>query len=248
MEIENGYMIFGYMAMMLEDRDPWDPQVIYHHNRCKMDANGNWWVSKKSTPEAPNINHPLPGFDSNGNPVASEWWALWIDWEHPMAHLMAAVQSAVAAAENAQQQAEAAHDAAEAAGEVDVVQITGRVQDLEDALDSLTDNDIADLKTAVQSLQGLIGTDVDGTINKFNEIVAFMAGMGESDTLQGKLQNIANLLAQKQDTGDYATNSRVDDLESRVDAYCSPRFEGDILVFPAESVASFDDDVLVLTQ
>ena len=62
---ENGKIIFGYMAMMLEDRDPWDPQTVYHHNRCKMDEHGNWWVSKKSTQEAPNINHPFPGFDAN---------------------------------------------------------------------------------------------------------------------------------------------------------------------------------------
>ena len=247
MEIENGYMIFGYMAMMLEDNEPWNSQTIYHHNRCVRDTQGNWWVSKKSTQIAPNLNHPIPGFDQNGNAVASEWWALWIDWQHPMATLMAAVQQALAAAQDAQAQAAAAQAAAETASHVDVVDQGNRITALENALDSLTLGDIADMKSAISALQDLIGTDVDGTINKFNELVAFMAGMGESDTLQGKLQEIAALLAQKQPAGDYATNSRVDEVETKVGKYCSPRFEGDVLVFPAENLAHFEGDVLVLT-
>jgi hypothetical protein len=246
MEIENGRMIFGYMAMKLAG--PWDSQTVFHHNRAVYDAQGNWWVSKKSSQDAPNVNHPVPGFDANGDPVASEWWALWIDWQHPMARVLAAVQAALDAAANAQQQAEAARQAAVTASQVDVVLLGNRVQDLEDALDSLTDNDIADLKSAVQALQGLVGSDIDGTINKFNEIVAFLAGMGQSDTLQGKLQEFSNLLAQKQPAGDYATNSRVNGLEAMVGRYCSPCFVGDVLTFPAESSASFSDDVLVLTQ
>ena len=245
-EIDNGRMIFGYMAMKLAG--PWDSQTVFHHNRAVYDEHGNWWVSKKSSQDAPNVNHPVPGFDANGDPVTSEWWALWIDWQHPMARVLAAVQSALDAAAAAQQQAAAAQQAAETAGQVDVVVLSNRVQDLEDALDSLTDNDVADLKSAVQALQGLVGADVDGTVNKFNEIVAFLAGMGQSDTLQGKLQEFSNLLAQKQPAGDYATNGRVDEVEAKVGKYCSPRFEGDILVFPAESTAAFEDDVLVLTQ
>lgn len=244
---ENGKIIFGYMAMMLEDRDPWDPQTVYHHNRCKMDEHGNWWVSKKSTQEAPNINHPFPGFDANNQPIASEWWALWIDWQHPMATVTAAVQQALTAAQNAQTQAQAAQDAAETASHVDVVDQGNRIASLENALESLTEGDIADMKSAISALQGLIGTDVDGTINKFNEIVSFFAGMGESDSLQGKLQEIIQLIATKQAAGDYATNSRVDGLESRINRYVSPRFEGDTLVFPAESQAHFENDVLVLT-
>lgn len=248
MDIENGRIIFGYMAMMLEDRTPWDPQTIYHHNRCKMDENGNWWVSKKSTKDAPNINHPFPGFDQNGNPLPSEWWALWIDWQHPMAELMAAVNQALQAAHEASEQAASAQAAAESASQVDVSEHELRLGDLESAVQSLTDNDIAEINTAISSLQDLIGTDIDGTINKFNELVAFLAGMGESDTLEGKLQEIAAQLSQKQPAGDYATNTRVDRLESKVNRLVTPRFDGDILVFPAESTAYFDDDVLVLTQ
>lgn len=245
--IENGYMIFGYMAMMLEERTPWDPQTVYHQNRCKMDAEGNWWVSKKSTQDEPNVNHPFPGFDSQGEPVASEWWALWIDWQHPMAQLTAAANSAIEAAQAAQDQAAAARQAAEVAGQVDVVELSGRMQELESALTSLTDNDISQLQTAVGNLQGLIGADVDGVINKFNEFVAFLAGIGDDKTLNGIIADFTQQLAGKQPLGDYATNERVDEVEERVGRFCSPRFEGDTLVFPAENSAHFDGDTLVLT-
>ena len=152
MDIENGYMIFGYMAMMLEDRDPWDPQVVYHHNRCKMDDKGNWWVSKKSTKDAPNINHPFPGFGQNGDPLPSEWWALWIDWQHPMARLTEAMSQALAAAQEAHDQAAAAESAAEKASQVDVVDQGNRITALENQLDSLTEGDIAQMQTSIVSL------------------------------------------------------------------------------------------------
>lgn len=245
---ENGKIIFGYMAMMLEDRDPWNPNEIYHQNRCKMDEYGNWWVSKKSTQDAPNVNHPFPGFDANNQPIASEWWALWIDWQHPMAQLTAAMAQAVAAAEEAATQAAAAQEAAETASQVDVVTLDNRVTTLESALQTLTDEDIADMQTAIASLQSLIGEDVDGVINKFNEFVAFLHGIGDDQTLDGIIADFAAQLATKQPAGDYATNARVDEIEAKVGRYCSPRFESDALVFPAESEAHFDDDELILTQ
>lgn len=245
--IENGKIIFGYMAMMLEERTPWDSQTVYHQNRCKMDEHGNWWVSKKSTQDAPNINHPFPGFDANNQPIASEWWALWIDWQHPMAQLSAAMSQAIAAAESAEQQAAAARSAAEQASQVDVVELTGRVSSLENALQSLSEGDIANMQQAITSLQALIGADVDGNINKFNEIIRFLAGIGDTSTLEGLFQDVASQLAQKQPAGDYATNERVDELEAKVGRYCSPRFESDVLVFPAENDAHFENDVLVLT-
>ncbi len=212
-----------------------------------MDEHGNWWVSKKSTQEAPNINHPFPGFDADGKPLASEWWALWIDWQHPMAQLSAAMSQAVAAAESAEEKAAAAEAAAEHASHVDVVELTGRVSSLESALQSLTEDDIADMQQAITSLQALIGADVDGNINKFNEIIRFLAGIGDTSTLEGLFQDVASQLAKKQPAGDYATNSRVDELEAKVGRYCSPRFESDALVFPAGNDAHFENDVLVLT-
>lgn len=247
-KIENGKIIFGYMAMMLEDRDPWDPQTVYHHNRCKMDEHGNWWVSKKSTQEAPNINHPFPGFDANNQPIASEWWALWIDWQHPMAQLSAAMSQAVAAAESAEQQAAAARSAAEQASQVDVVELTGRVSSLESALQSLSEGDIADMQQAITSLQALIGADVDGNINKFNEIIRFLAGIGDTSTLEGLFQDVASQLAQKQPAGDYATNERVDELENKVDSVVSPKRMGTHLVFPSMSTAKVEGTHLILAE
>lgn len=245
---ENGKIIFGYMAMMLEDRDPWDPQTVYHHNRCKMDEHGNWWVSKKSTQEAPNINHPFPGFDADGKPLASEWWALWIDWQHPMAQLSAAASQALQAAQNASEGAAAARDAAEMASQVDVSEHERRLGELERTVRSLSEDDIAGINSAIANLQNLIGTDIDGTVNKFNEVVAFMAGMGESDTLEGKLQEIAALLAQKQPAGDYATNTRVNELENKVDSVVSPKRVGTHLVFPSMSTAKVEGTHLILAE
>jgi len=246
--IENGKIIFGYMAMMLEERTPWDSQTVYHQNRCKMDEHGNWWVSKKSTQDAPNINHPFPGFDANNQPIASEWWALWIDWQHPMARLTEAMSQALAAAQEAFNQAAAAESAAEKASQVDVVDQGNRIAALENQLASLTEGDIAQMQTAIASLQSLIGSDVDGTINKFNEMVEFFAGTGESDTLQGKLQEIITLIAKKQDAGDFATNTRVDELENKVDSVVSPKRVGTHLVFPSMSTAKVEGTHLILAE
>ncbi len=241
-------MIFGYMAMMLEDRTPWDPQTVYHRNRCKMDSHGNWWVSKKSTQDEPNVNHPFPGFDSQGDPVASEWWALWIDWQHPMAQLTDAAGSAIEAAQAAQDQAAAARQAAEEAGQVDVVELGRKVQTLETALTSLTDNEISQLQTAVDSLQGLIGADVDGVVNKFNEFVAFLAGIGDDKTLNGIIADFTSQLAGKQPVGDYATNERVDDLEEKVDSLVSPDMVVSHLTFPSRTTARMDGSHLILAE
>ncbi len=245
---ENGKIIFGYMAMMLEDRDPWDPQTVYHHNRCKMDEHGNWWVSKKSTQEAPNINHPFPGFDANNQPIASEWWALWIDWQHPMAQLSAAMSQAVAAAESAEEKAAAAEAAAEHASQIDVVTLTNRVSTLESALQSLTEDDIAEMQQAITNLQALIGADVDGVINKFNEFVAFLAGTSDLTTLQGIIADFTSQLAGKQPAGDYATNERVDNLEEKVDSLESPKMVGTHLTFPSRSTARMVGSHLILAE
>lgn len=246
MEIEGGKIIFGYMAMKLYGK--WNSQTVFHHNRCVSDDKGNWWVSKKSSQEAPNVNHPLPGFDEDGNPVESEWWALWIDWQHPMARVMAAVQAAIDAASNADAKAREAEEAAARANNADLSDHENRIAELEQSLQSLTEDDIAQMRSSIESLEALVGADVDGVINKFNELVAFMAGISDTSTLAGLLQEIASQLAQKQDSGDYATNQRVDELESKVGAYCSPRFVGKTLVFPAENAAHFEGKKLVLTQ
>ena len=248
MDVENGKLIFGYMAMMLEDREPWDPQVVYHRNRCKMDSHGNWWVSKKSSPDAPNLNHPFPGFDENGNPVPSEWWALWIDWQHPMATVMAAVQEAIDAAALAVEKAQAAEEAAEYANSANLSDHERRITELRASLDSLTENDIASLRSAVESLQDLIGANLDGVVNKFNEMVAFFAGMGEGDSLQAKLQELISLIASKQPAGDYATNGRVDELEDKVDSLVAPAMVGSHLTFPSRTAARMDGSHLILAE
>lgn len=235
------------MSMMFSST-VWNSQTIYLRNKAVKDDQGNWWVSLKSTQEAPNLNHPLPGFDEHGDPIASEWWRLWIDWEHPMARLLAAMQQAIESAENADDMAERAEQAAERAESVDVIDHDNRISALESAVGTITNDDLVAINQAISNLQALIGTDVDGTINKFNEMVAFFAGMGESDTLAGKIQELVTMIQSKQPAGDYATNTRVSALEQQITKYAVPRFEGDTLVFPSRSAAHFDGDDLVLTE
>lgn len=225
----------------------WSPQTTYLRNKAVKDEQGNWWVSLKSSVEEPNINHPLPGFNDEGDPVASEWWRLWIDWQHPMAQLLAAMGQAVESAENADAKADRAEAAAIRAEQVDVVGQENRIIALEEAVGNITDEDLVQIRGAIASLQSLIGENVDGIINKFNEIVTFLAGVEDTKTLAGILQDIATQLAGKQAAGDYATNDRVDEIETKMMKYAVPRFEGDSLVFPAENGAHFEDDELILT-
>lgn len=248
MEIENGHIIFGYLAIMLENDQPWDSQTVYHHNRAVPDAYRNWWISKKSTQEAPNINHPIPGFDANGDPVPSEWWALWIDWQHPMARLETAVADAITAAANAAEKAEEARQAAEAASGVDVSDHERRLLAIETALGNVTHGDIETLANKVNALEGLVNADVDGVINKFNEVVAAFAGIDDTDTIEAIVQRLSSAIAAKQDAGDYATNERVDTLEEKVDSLVSPKMVGTHLTFPSRTTARMDGSHLILAE
>lgn len=55
------------------------------------------------------------------------------------------------------------------------------------------------LATRLTALEGLIGADSDGRINRFNEIVSFMAGVEDTETLEGILTGIATQAAAKAD-------------------------------------------------
>jgi len=226
----------------------WNPQTTYLRNKAVKDAQGNWWVSLKSSVEEPNINHPLPGFDDNGEPVASEWWRLWIDWQHPMAQLLAAIAQAVESAENADAKAERAENAAIRAEEVDVIEQENRILALEKTVGGITDEDLVQIRESISSLQSLIGEDVDGNINKFKEIVAFLAGISDTQSLDTILQDIATQLAGKQAAGDYATNDRVDELEEKVDSMVSPKMVGTHLTFPSRTTARMEGTHLILAE
>lgn len=53
------------------------------------------------------------------------------------------------------------------------------------------------LTTDVNKLKALIEADSDGAINKFNEIVAFLAGIEDTKTLNGLLGDISTQIAGK---------------------------------------------------
>lgn len=62
---------------------------------------------------------------------------------------------------------------------------------------ALQPSDISQLESDVQALQALIESDQDGAINKFNEIVTFLANITDSSTLEGIVNGINTSIGQK---------------------------------------------------
>lgn len=67
-----------------------------------------------------------------------------------------------------------------------------------------SDSTLTQLQAKVNGLEALIEADSDEVINKFNEIVAFLAGIQPSDTLEGKLSGIATQISTAKKAGDDA--------------------------------------------
>lgn len=57
--------------------------------------------------------------------------------------------------------------------------------------------DLNELNGKVAALESLIAEDADGIIDKFNEIVDFLAGIGDTDTLAGVIAGINEAIAAK---------------------------------------------------
>lgn len=64
-----------------------------------------------------------------------------------------------------------------------------------------TTEGLADLTTRLQTLEGHFGTDSDKVINKFQEIVAFLAGIESTETLDGLLSGVATQIADAKKAG-----------------------------------------------
>lgn len=62
-----------------------------------------------------------------------------------------------------------------------------------------TTADLNGLKNRVSSLESLIEVDSDAAINKFNEIVAFLDGIKNTDTMEGILDGINEQIGDKAD-------------------------------------------------
>jgi len=91
----------------------------------------------------------------------------------------------------------------------------------------------------VNDLKALIEADSDGAINKFNEIVAFLAGITDTDTLDGLLAGISTQLSKKVDkvegkglsTNDYdaaavAEVAKIKDKANSADVYTKTEADG----------------------
>lgn len=61
----------------------------------------------------------------------------------------------------------------------------------------LLSTSITDLSTKVTALEALVESDSDGAINKFNEIVAFLKNITDSQTLDGIVSGINTSIAAK---------------------------------------------------
>ena len=82
-------------------------------------------------------------------------------------------------------------------------------------------NASAPLSTRLGALERLVSSDSNGTIDKFNEIVAFLEGIDDRETLDGILQGIASELAAKADNGETAKSlealgQKSDELERTI--------------------------------
>lgn len=78
--------------------------------------------------------------------------------------------------------------------------------DLTDALltkinGTATSEGLADLTTRLEALETHFGTDTDKVINKFQEIVAFLAGVESTETLEGMMADIATQIADAKKAG-----------------------------------------------
>lgn len=82
--------------------------------------------------------------------------------------------------------------------------------DLTDALlaklnATATSEGLSQLTQDVNALKALIEADSDSTINKFNEIVTFLEGIQNTDTLSGLLGDISTQIAAKANAADIPT-------------------------------------------
>lgn len=69
-------------------------------------------------------------------------------------------------------------------------------------LESLSSpEDLTALAAKVASLEALVAADSDGVINKFNEIVSFLAGLGDDKTLNSLLADISTQIASAKKAG-----------------------------------------------
>ncbi len=64
---------------------------------------------------------------------------------------------------------------------------------------TLLSSNIDTLSTKVAALEALVESDSDGAINKFNEIVAFLKNITDSQTLEGIVNGINTNIAKKAD-------------------------------------------------
>lgn len=71
--------------------------------------------------------------------------------------------------------------------------------------------DLTELAAKVAQLEALVASDSDGVINKFNEIVTFLAGIGDDKTLNGVLSDISTQIAAAKKAGT--------DAQSALDAF-----------------------------
>lgn len=67
--------------------------------------------------------------------------------------------------------------------------------------------DLTALFERVSAVEALIESDSDGAINKFNEIVAFLNGVGDTKTLSGMLADVSTQIADAKKAGTDASSA-----------------------------------------
>ena len=78
-------------------------------------------------------------------------------------------------------------------------------EELKEKLESSASTaNIKALNDKIEALQALVNADSNGAIDRFNEIVDFLAGIGDDTTLKGMFSNIAVQIAEAKKAADEA--------------------------------------------
>lgn len=115
------------------------------------------------------------------------------------------------------------------------------------ALQSSTE--IAAVAADVAALKNLIEADSDSTINKFNEIVAFLAGINNTDTLDALLGDIATQIAAVKKTADAAaTKTALASVQASLDDAIKTLDSHDLDITGLQAELGAANDVIAVMQ
>lgn len=74
--------------------------------------------------------------------------------------------------------------------------------------EALTKDDLGEIEKTIKGLVDLVDENTDGVINKFKEIVSFLSGIEDTNTLEGIVSGISSQIS--------GLNTRINDVENKI--------------------------------